>query len=227
MTGAQSFVEDAGSPRSNSALKITAADGAWDLTGIDASTTSLTIGSAGSFDLQYEGGSSAALTISGSLVNDGSIALIGDGTLAAATLSVGGTVTNDGSFFAEFDSETLRQAISGTGTFRIFNSFLTMDSSVSSGQTVDFEGNTTLVLAHANEFSGTLDEFAGGDAIDAQSFAYGSTSFNFLENSQGTGGTLTLTDGSLVANFLMTGSYTNSDFEKAMDSGTGTLIKFV
>jgi hypothetical protein len=53
------------------------------------------------------------------------------------------------------------------------------------------------------------------------------TSFNFLENSQGTGGTLTLTDGPLAANISMTGSYTNNDFEKAMDSGTGTLIKFV
>jgi hypothetical protein len=42
-----------------------------------------------------------------------------------------------------------------------------------------------------------------------------------------TGGTLTLQDGSLTANILMTGVYTKSDFTLAPDSGTGTLVKFV
>ena len=53
------------------------------------------------------------------------------------------------------------------------------------------------------------------------------TTFNFVENSGGTGGTLTLHDGSLTANILMTGDYSNSNFTLAPDSGTGTLVKFV
>ena len=53
------------------------------------------------------------------------------------------------------------------------------------------------------------------------------TTFNFVENSKGTGGTLTLHDGSLTANILMHGHYTNSDFTLAPDHGTGTLVKFV
>jgi hypothetical protein len=52
-------------------------------------------------------------------------------------------------------------------------------------------------------------------------------SYAFVENSGGTGGTLTLHDKSLTANILMTGVYTNSGFTLAPDSGTGTLIKFV
>ena len=43
----------------------------------------------------------------------------------------------------------------------------------------------------------------------------------------GTAGTLTLQDGSLTANILMTGVYSNSSFTLAHDSGTGTLVKFV
>jgi hypothetical protein len=53
------------------------------------------------------------------------------------------------------------------------------------------------------------------------------TTFNFVENSGATGGTLTLQDGSLTAHILMTGHYKNSDFTLAPDSGTGTLVKFV
>jgi hypothetical protein len=53
------------------------------------------------------------------------------------------------------------------------------------------------------------------------------TTYNFVENSGGTGGTLTLTDGSLTANIRMTGDYSNSSFSLAPDSGTGTLVKFV
>jgi hypothetical protein len=53
------------------------------------------------------------------------------------------------------------------------------------------------------------------------------TIFNFAENSGGTGGTLTLHEGSLTANTQMIGVHTKSDFTLAPDSGTGTLVKFV
>jgi hypothetical protein len=52
------------------------------------------------------------------------------------------------------------------------------------------------------------------------------TTFNFVENSGGTGGTLALHDGSLTANVLMTGQYSKSDFTLAADLGTGTLVNF-
>jgi hypothetical protein len=41
-----------------------------------------------------------------------------------------------------------------------------------------------------------------------------------------TGGTLTLHDGRLTADILMTGHYSNSSFTLAPDGGTGTLVKF-
>jgi hypothetical protein len=160
------------------------------------------------------------------VVNDGTIQLIPNGY--DATLSVAGTTTNDGSIYVTDDSDTLAGAIAGTGDFCLSGATLTFASTVASGQT-QFNSASTLALASAssNSFSGTLDLFGTGDEIDAQAFAYASTSFNFVENSGGTGGTLTVADGSLVDNILLAGSYSNNDFQKAMDSGTGTLVKFV
>ncbi len=226
--GDQAFVEDSGSLGSNSALQIATLDGDWSLyEGAAAATTNLTVGSTGLLTIDSNSSGDSALTISGALVNDGTIQLIPNGY--DATLSVAGTTTNDGSIYVTDDSETLAGAIAGTGDFYLSGSTLTFDSTVSSGQTVQFNSASTLALASAssNSFSGTLEEFGTGDAIDAQAFAYASTSFNFVENLGGTGGTLTVTGGSLVDNIFLAGSYSNNDFQKAMDSGTGPLIKFV
>jgi hypothetical protein len=69
--------------------------------------------------------------------------------------------------------------------------------------------------------------FHHGDTIDATNFHRTTTTLNFVENFMGTGGTLTLDDGSLTANIRMTGDYSSSSFSLAPDSGTGTLVKFV
>jgi hypothetical protein len=85
-----------------------------------------------------------------------------------------------------------------------------------------------LILKHAQTFDARISGFRTNDTIDAANFLLSGTTFNFAENSGGTGGTLTLHDASskLTANILMTGHYTNSDFTLAPDSGTGTLVKF-
>jgi len=223
--GNQAFVEDAASLGSDSALKITTDDGDWSLyEGAVAATTNLTVG--GSLNINGVEGAST-VTLSGNLVNNGTVELTGNGT-TNATLSASGTTTNNGTVYVTDDSETLAGAVSGTGTFSLASgSTLELNSSVSTGETVAYNGSATLGLSLANEFSGTISGFGTGDAIDAQNFQYGSTSYKFLENSQGTGGTLTLTDGSLVANIAMTASYNNNDFQLAPDNGTGTLVKFV
>jgi hypothetical protein len=87
-------------------------------------------------------------------------------------------------------------------------------------------------LVLAQNFAGTISYFGTGgnhDWIDAANFLLSGTTFNFAENSGGTGGTLTLTDSadSLTANIHLTGNYSNSDFRLVADHGTGTLVKFV
>jgi hypothetical protein len=163
-----------------------------------------------------------------SLVNTDEISLTGNGTNFAA-LDVSGQTTNNGGISIASDTETLAGAVSGAGSFRLNGASLQFDSSVSSGQTITETGADALTLEQAQNFAATISGFGTGDTIDAANLLLSGTTFNFVENSGGTGGMLTLTDKSLslTADILMTGKYSNSDFSLAPDSGTGTLVKFV
>jgi hypothetical protein len=128
------------------------------------------------------------------------------------------------------DTEELAGAVSGAGSFSLSTANLQFNSSVSSGQTINETGVDALTLKQAQNFAGTISGFGNSgsiDTIDAANFLFSGTSLNFVENSAGTGGTLTLTDGSLIAHILMAGSYSKSSFGLGHDSGTGTLVSFV
>jgi hypothetical protein len=162
-----------------------------------------------------------------SLVNSGSVELHGI-EASLATLNVSGTTTNNGVISITADTETLAGAVRGSGSINLSNSNLLFDSSVSAGQKIGERGKDELTLEQAQNFAATISGFGKGDTIDATNFlAPPATTYNFVENSGATGGTLTLTDGSLIANILMKGVYSNSSFSLAPDSGTGTLVKFV
>jgi hypothetical protein len=202
LSGNDAFIEDSTAPDSNSALMGLAS-----------------ISAGAGLDLQ----SGASVTTTGSLVNDGDVYLNYD-----STLSIGGTLTNNGSITFEAGTFSLAGAVSGTGSFGLEDTNLQFDSSVSAGQSIsDLSGADELTLEQAQSFAGTISGFGTGDTIDAANFLLSGTTFNFVENSGGTGGTLTLHDASLTANILMTGKYSNSDFTLAPDSGTGTLVKYV
>ena len=49
-----------------------------------------------------------------------------------------------------------------------------------------------LVLEQAQKFAATISGFGSGDTIDATNFLKTGTTYNFVENMEGTGGTLTL-----------------------------------
>jgi hypothetical protein len=145
---------------------------------------------------------------------------------------VSGTTTNNGVINVHADTETLAGAVAGTGSFNLSSSNsaaanLVFDSSVSASQAVVYTDADTLTLEQAQSFGGTISGFGAGDTIDAANILLSGTTFNFVENSGGTGGTLTLHDGSLTAHILMDGDYSRSSFALAHDSGTGTLVKFV
>jgi hypothetical protein len=162
-----------------------------------------------------------------SLVNSGTIDLIGGRTDFAA-LNVPGALTNNGSISIATDTEELAGAVGGAGSFSLSTANLQFDSSVSSGQNITETGADALTLNAAQSFAATISGFGTGDTIDATNFhAPPTTTYDFVENIAGTGGTLSLHDGSLTANIQMTGVYTKSSFTLAPDNGTGTLVKFV
>ena len=187
-----------------------------------------TLTNAGTLDIasntRFSGPSSVTAK---SFVNSGTVDLAGYGTIFSA-LNVSGTTTNNGSISIASDTEELAGAVGGAaGSFSLSTANLQFDSSVSSGQTITETGADGLTLKLAQDFAATISGFGTGDTIDATNFVETATSYNFVENSMGTGGTLTLHDASLTANILMTGDYSNSSFTLAHDSGTGTLVKFV
>jgi hypothetical protein len=168
-----------------------------------------------------------------SFVNSGAVQLIGNSALRdkkLAELNVSGETTNNGTIVIEADKEVLAGAVDGTGAFGLLNGRLVFDSSVAAGQSINYEGaKNGVTLNEARSFAGTINGFGHRDWINAANFLFSGTTFNFVENSGGTGGTLTLTDSAdnLTANIHMNGSYSNSSFTLAPDSGAGTLVKFV
>jgi hypothetical protein len=170
--------------------------------------------------------SSSDSVAAAAFVNSGTVNLIGNGANLAA-LDVSGATTNNGSISVYYDAETLAGAVGGAGSFILTEGNLQLDSSVSSGQTITELGADGLTLEQAQKFAATISGFGAGDTIDAANFLLSGTTFNFAENSGGTGGTLTLHDGSLTAHIHVTGDYSKSSFTLAPDSGTGTLVKFV
>jgi hypothetical protein len=97
------------------------------------------------------------------------------------------------------------------------------------------------VLDHALGFTGTIAGFFedvsnNSDKLDLQDINFASVSWTFKENSKGTQGTLSITDGAHSANIALIGHYLaangtassgglNSNlFGTAIDSGSGTLV---
>ena len=223
LTGKEAFIEDSTALGSNSAL-TGLSDVAGDLYVKDGASVSTTGALTNSGYISVNNG--ATLLIGGALTNTGTLA-----AQASASLNVSGATTNNGGIFIVTDTTAeFAGPVGGTGSFGLANANLQFDSSVSSGQTIDESGADALTLEQAQNFAATISGFGTGDTIDATNFlAPPATTYNFVENIAGTGGTLTLTDTSLslTANIQMTGDYSNKSFTLAPDSGTGTLVKFV
>jgi hypothetical protein len=96
-----------------------------------------------------------------------------------------------------------------------------------SSQSVTFAGNAgSLLLDQSQSFTGTVAGFGGQDQIDLGDIAYSdvATTLDYWMNSDSSGGTLTVSDGSHTANLSLLGQYAASSFAMASDGHGGTLI---
>jgi len=110
----------------------------------------------------------------------------------------------------------------------------TVEIGAASAVTVDFANgagtNGTLVLDDAREFTGQIVGFTGdgtaanSDAIDLVDLHFATATETYAESSAGTGGTLTISDGTNTANLNFTGDYTLANFKFSDDGSDGTLI---
>jgi autotransporter passenger strand-loop-strand repeat protein len=83
----------------------------------------------------------------------------------------------------------------------------------------------TLQLDDSVHFGGKISGFGVPGAIDLRDIAFGSgTTLGFTEALDNTSGTLTVNDGTHMANITLLGQYVAGNFTKQSDGNGGTLI---
>ncbi|MGM4927015.1 T1SS-143 repeat domain-containing protein [Tardiphaga sp. 619_E2_N8_5] len=174
----------------------------------------------------------------GTIVADGSNALVIDtgenavintGTLEATGtggLDVHSDVVNDGVLWANGGSIDLEGNVTGTGSALLSgHSSLEIGGAFDEQITFDSTAEGTLVIDDSADFHGMLSGFDGNDTIDLTDILGSSASASYTENAQGTGGVLTVTDGSHTANIAFSGQYTSADFVLSADISNHVLVK--
>ena len=93
---------------------------------------------------------------------------------------------------------------------------------------VTFTGRTgTLWLDEPSSFTGTVSDFGAKTAIDLPTMAFNSeTTVGYSPKRNGTGGTLSVSDGVQSAQIALLGQYTAASFGLANDHHGGTMVVF-
>ncbi len=85
----------------------------------------------------------------------------------------------------------------------------------------------TLKLDDGDAFTGAISGFDGNDQLDLADIDFGLiATMTYAANQDGTGGTLTVSDGTDTANITLLGQYTADGFQAADDQHLGTLITY-
>jgi hypothetical protein len=94
------------------------------------------------------------------------------------------------------------------------------------GGRLDFLGDTgTLKIEDSSSFKGTVAGLHGQDAIDLADIGFGANStLGYSGSADHSGGTLSVSDGTHMANIALLGSYMASSFVAASDGHGGTMI---
>jgi len=123
---------------------------------------------------------------------------------------------------------TVNGDVTGSGTAKIDGAAtLEFAGASSAGTTFDMGAAGTLKLDLAALFTGTVSGFAQGDKLDLVDIAMmNATSMNYAVSQDGSGGTLTVTDGTHTANIGLLGQYDPAGFQATTDGDHGTMITY-
>jgi hypothetical protein len=185
------------------------------------------------------GNGEASLTNSGTINATGADALAIDtgsnfvfnfGILEASGsggLTVASAVANSGVLWANGANLTVHGDVSGNGTAIIDGSGSVDFAAASSANVVFGAGDGgTLKLEDSFHFSGTISGFNGADTIDLTNVNSATAAITYHENAQGTGGVLTVSDGTHAAQLSFLGQYSAANFDIVPDHAQGALISF-
>ena len=167
-----------------------------------------------------------ALTIdtgANSVFNSGVLEASGSGGMVLAS-----AVINSGVLWANGASIKVEGDVSGTGTAQIDGGgMLDFEAASTAGVVFGAGAAGTLTLGDSFHFNGAISGFAASDSIDLADIASATASLSYHENAAGTGGTLTVSDGSASVNLSLVGIYSADNFSIVADHAKGAAIMFV
>jgi VCBS repeat-containing protein len=188
---------------------------------------SLTLSNEGTIDAT---GTHALVIDTGSnvIANAGTLEATGSGGLVIdSAVENTGTLEQPGLIWANGGNVIAHAGVTGGQALISGEAVFEFGASASSDVKFDVGAAGTLQFDHSVNFTGTVSGFQGGNAMDLHDilFAAGANA-SYIENQAGTGGTLSVTDGSHTANITLLGQYTADEFVLSTDATGGTLIKF-
>ena len=119
--------------------------------------------------------------------------------------------------------------MTGTGD-AIIDGNATLEFAAASSADTTFTADAAgiLKLDDSFDFTGMVSGFDANDQLDLTDMMFSDAlSLDYGANSEGTGGTLTVTDGSNTASIEFVGQYDEAGFHAGSDGGSGTLLTYV
>jgi hypothetical protein len=161
----------------------------------------------------------------GSLIfhNEGIVEALGPYALIIDTganpfINTGIIETNSGTLIVD-------SPVAGSGNAIIAGG--TLEFTGASDNNVAFSGNNVDILAldQSQQFSGHISGFGGADQIDLGDIAFSSTTtLSYAADANGSGGLLTVSDGTHTSVLDFIGNYTDASFVASSDGHGGTLL---
>jgi hypothetical protein len=165
------------------------------------------------------------------VIDTGTNAVQNSGTLeatGAAGLQIHSDVVNSGVISANGGNVLVEGNVSGNGSAQISGA-ATLEFAGLVSENIQFaqNANGTLKLDQSANFTGSVSNLGTTNKLDLIdiAFAAGAT-VNYVENQQGTGGTLTVSDGTHSANVAILGQYAPDGFQVEDDQHLGTQVTY-
>ncbi|WP_246682665.1 Ig-like domain-containing protein, partial [Mesorhizobium sp. B3-2-1] len=165
------------------------------------------------------------------VINAGANTTVNSGTLEATGsggLTITGTLANSGLLWANGGNITINGQVTGTGDATIGN-LSKLEFGAASSTDVTFAQNAagTLQLDDSFDFSGRIGGMTNDDKIDLGDILFGAgTSAAYQVDSTGTGGTLTVTDGTHNATLHLLGIFDEHSFTLVDDGAGRTVVQY-
>jgi FecR protein/WD40-like Beta Propeller Repeat len=179
---------------------------------------------AGTFDADVAG-NALVLETGNTIVNDDTFKATNGGTLKI----LNSTLDNEHSIIADSGTVIVGGPVTGGGSATIENNGI-LELGSTDAQAVTFNDASTLRLDHqdqgdAQAYTGTVANFAVGDAIVLTNIAYSATETDLWNNATGT---LTVANGTTTAtvSFSPAGNYAQNDFALESDASGNTEVVY-